>query len=76
MNPRSTTRLRPKRLRAWRCRSDGNTITLTYDEILDTQAGPGTTNFVVTVEGERRDVSRVSVNDRSVELRLGQSGDG
>ena len=50
--------------------SDGNTITLTYDEILDTQAGPGTTNFVVTVEGERRDVSRVSVNDRSVELRL------
>ena len=50
--------------------SDGNTITLTYDEILDTQAGPGTTNFVVTVEGERRDVSRVSVNDRSAELRL------
>ena len=50
--------------------SDGNTITLTYDELLDSQAGPGTASFVVTVEGERRDVSRVSVNDRQVELRL------
>ena len=50
--------------------SDGNTITLTYDEILNSQAGPGTASFVVTVEGERRDVSRVSVNDRQVELRL------
>ena len=50
--------------------SDGNTITLTYDEILDGQAGPGTTNFAVTVEDERRDVSRVRVNNREVELRL------
>ena len=50
--------------------SDGTTITLTYDEILDGQAGPGTTNFAVTVEDERRDVSRVRVNSREVELRL------
>ena len=50
--------------------SDGTTITLTYDEILDGQAGPGTTNFAVMVEGERRDVSRVRVNSREVELRL------
>ena len=50
--------------------SDGNTITLTYDELLDRQAGPGTTNFQVVVEGEPRAVSRVSVNDRQVELRL------
>ena len=50
--------------------SDGTTITLTYDEILDGQAGPGTTNFAVTVEDERRDVSRVRVNNREVELRL------
>ncbi len=50
--------------------SDGNKITLTYDELLDSQAGPGTTNFAVTVEGERRDVSSVRVNNRQVELRL------
>ena len=50
--------------------TDGNTITLTYDELLDSQAGPGTTNFAVTVEGERRDVSSVRVNNRQVELRL------
>ena len=50
--------------------SDGYTITLTYDEILNSQAGPGTASFVVTVEGERRDVSRVSVNDRQVRLQL------
>ena len=50
--------------------SDGNTITLTYDEILDSESGPGTTNFQVVVEGEPRAVSRVSVNDRQVALRL------
>ena len=48
----------------------GNTITLTYDEILDSESGPGTTNFQVVVEGEPRAVSRVSVNDRQVALRL------
>ena len=50
--------------------SDGNTITLTYDEILDSESGPGITNFQVVVEGEPRAVSRVSVNNRQVELRL------
>ncbi len=50
--------------------SDGNTITLTYDELLDSESGPGTTNFQVVVEGEPRAVSRVSVNDRQVALRL------
>ncbi len=50
--------------------SDGTTITLTYNEILNNGAGPGITNFQIVVEGERRDVSRVSVNDRQVELRL------
>ena len=50
--------------------SDGNTITLTYDEILDSQAGPGSASFVVTVESERRNVSSVSVSDRQVRLRL------
>ena len=50
--------------------TDGNKITLTYDEILDSEAGPGSANFVVTVEGERRNVSSVRVNNRQVELRL------
>ena len=50
--------------------SDGNTITLTYDEILNSQAGPGSASFVVTVEGERRNVSRVSISNRQIALRL------
>ena len=56
--------------------SDGYTITLTYDEILNSQAGPGTASFVVTVEGERRDVSRVSVNDRQVRFAIGHPSNG
>ena len=50
--------------------TDGNKITLTYDEILNNQAGPGTASFAVMVEGERRSVSSVRVNNRQVELRL------
>ena len=48
----------------------GNTITLTYDEILDSESGPESASFVVTVESERRNVSSVSVSDRQVRLRL------
>ena len=50
--------------------SNGTTITLTYDEVLDGEDGPGTTEFAVMVEGEPRVVSRVRVSDRQVELRL------
>ena len=34
--------------------SDGLTLTLTYDENLDSGNGPATADFVVSVEGERR----------------------
>ena len=50
--------------------TDGNTITLTYNEILDSQNKPGTSDFVVMVEGERRNVSSVSVSNQEVRLRL------
>ena len=50
--------------------TDGTTITLTYTEILKSDAGPRTTDFAVKVEGETRGVSRVRVSGRQVELRL------
>ena len=49
----------------------GLTITLTFDEILDSQRGPRTANFGLTVQGERRDISTVNVNGKTVELGLG-----
>ena len=51
--------------------TDGLTITLTFDEILDSQRGPRTANFGLTVQGERRDISTVNVNGKTVELGLG-----
>ena len=50
--------------------SDGNTITLTYDEILKGDAGPATTDFAIKVEGETRSVSSVTVSGPDVHLRL------
>ena len=50
--------------------TDGATITLTYDEVLDGANGPATANFQVTVQGERRGVSDLTVSDRTVELDL------
>ena len=50
--------------------TDGATITLTYDEILDGGNGPATANFQLMVQGERRGVSTVTVSDRTVALRL------
>ena len=49
----------------------GLTITLTFDEILDSQRAPRTANFGLTVQGERRDISTVNVNGKTVELGLG-----
>ena len=37
--------------------TDGATITLTYDEVLDSANGPATANFQLMVQGERREVS-------------------
>ena len=51
--------------------TDGLTITLTFDEILDSQREPRTANFGLTVQGEGRDVSTVDVSGRAVELGLG-----
>ena len=50
---------------------DGLTITLTFDEDLDSQNGPRTANFGLTVQGERRDISTVNVNGKTVQLGLG-----
>ena len=50
---------------------DGLTITLTFDEDLDSQNGPRTANFGLTVQGERRDVSTVNVSGKTVTLGLG-----
>ena len=50
--------------------TDGATITLTYDEILDGDSGPATANFQIMVQGERRDVSTATVSGKTVELRL------
>ena len=51
--------------------ADGATIILTFDEILDSQRGPRTANFGVTVQGEGREASTVTVNGKTVELGLG-----
>ena len=51
--------------------TDGLTITLTYDETLDSSNGPVAANFGITVQGERRDVSTVTVNGQTVALGLG-----
>ena len=50
--------------------TDGATITLTYDEILDGDSGPATANFQIMVQGERRDVSTATVSGKTVELKL------
>ena len=53
--------------------SDGLTITLTFDEGLDSRNKPRTGDFSVTVQGERRNVSTVSVSGRTVVLGLGNA---
>ena len=50
--------------------TDGATLTLTYDEVLDSANGPATANFQLMVQGERRDVSMVTVSGKTVELKL------
>ena len=51
--------------------TDGLTITLTYDEDLDSRNKPRTGDFSVTVQGERRDLSTVTVTGKTVVLGLG-----
>ncbi len=51
--------------------TDGLTITLTYDETLNSSKGPAAANFAITVQGERRDVSTVTVSGQTVALGLG-----
>ena len=52
---------------------DGAKIILTYDEVLKDDAGPATANFAITVQGERRDASMVTVTGKTVELELGSA---
>ena len=49
----------------------GLTITLTYNEALDSERKPPTANFAITVQGERRGVSTVTVSGQTVALGLG-----
>ena len=50
--------------------TDGIKIILTFNENLDSQNKPGTGDFTVTVQGEQRGVSTVTVNGMTVELGL------
>ena len=59
----------PKFLRAV-LSSDGWTITLTYDEVLDDQNEPATTDFAVTADGDSQAISSLDVRDRTVLLFL------
>ena len=49
---------------------DGSTLTLTYNEILDTGVSPPLTAFTVSVDGASRSLSVVSVADSAVTLTL------
>ena len=49
---------------------DGSTLTLTYNETLDGSSEPATSAFSVTVNGNARRVTGVSVDGRTVSLDL------
>ena len=53
--------------------SDGLKIVLTFDEDLDSQHGPRTSDFAVTVQGERRTVASVGISGTTVTLDLGRA---
>ena len=53
--------------------SDGLKIVLTFDEDLDSRHGPGTSDFAVTVQGERRTVASVGISGKTVTLDLGSA---
>ena len=50
--------------------SDGSSITLTYDEVLDGDNGPATTDFAVTVDEVGAEPSQVTLSGRTVVLEL------
>ena len=49
--------------------SNGFSITLTYDEVLDDGNGPGTGDFTVTVDDVSAEPSQVSLSGRTVLLQ-------
>ena len=53
--------------------ADGLMIVLTFDEDLDSQNKPRTSDFSVTVQGERRNASTVTVSGKTVTLGLGSA---
>ena len=53
--------------------TDGLMVVLTFDEDLDSGNGPRTSDFAVTVQGERRSVSTVTVSGKTVTLGLSKA---
>ena len=53
--------------------SDGLMIVLTFDEDLDGGNGPRTSDFAVTVQGERQSVTAVTVSGKTATLDLGDA---
>ena len=50
--------------------SDGLSITLVYDEVLDDAAGPAASDFSVEVDGDSAEPSQVALSGRTVVLTL------
>ena len=72
MPPRCLTNLAPE-FQSATTSSDGAKIILTYDEILDSANKPAPANFEITVQGEARGASTVTVIGKTVELGLGSA---
>ena len=53
--------------------TDGLSLVLTFDEELDGRNGPRTSQFTITVQGERQDISTVAVSGRIVTLSFGRA---
>ena len=53
--------------------SDGITLNMTYDEVLDDDDPPSTSDFAVTVAGQTVTVASVTVSGRDVEVLLGST---
>ena len=67
LRPNLVDRIQP---RVGRAAVDGETLTLTFGEALDTTSTPATNAFTVTVGGAARSVSDISLRGRAVALTL------
>ena len=71
MNSSTVVDERPPEFQSVAMSTDGLTITLTYDEDLDSRNKPRASDFSITVQGEGRSVSTVTVTGMTVALGLG-----